>query len=68
MSDAFPVQGQERGQRSHHLFGSLLKTLVAAAGNDHALDVVRGQPHRVRGSLANAFAWSVPHACLIVVV
>ena len=30
-------RGQEGGQRSHHLLGSLLKTVVAAAGNDHAL-------------------------------
>jgi hypothetical protein len=28
---------------------------VAAAGNNHALYVVRDEPHRVRGRLANAF-------------
>ena len=48
---SFPVGGEEHGQ---HLIGSLLGDKVADAGNDRALNFVRGQLERVADGLARA--------------
>ena len=40
--------GEERGQGGQRLLGSLLGGVVAAAGDDQGLHVVRGELHRVR--------------------
>jgi hypothetical protein len=47
--------GQERGQRGHHLRGSLLGDEAAGVEKDHGLHNVLGWLHRVPGPCTGAF-------------